>query len=379
MSNTIDAFLERFVAASGQFNAAKVGTLGYLGAVYLDLKPEVARTGQTIRINFPDVDAFTDQGVSDWTPEDVNPGYIDVTFNQRPGKAILIRDFEQYMTAASILDAFIDPTYKRAAEYANGQIAALINTTNFNVHAPIVSANQSSISIDDAANAWDLLVNAKVPISGPADASLLYHSRVHRATLTDSNWYQENLVGSIIANSARQDAARPGTAGNVAFQFARVPDQQAPTALTANLTGTVAVTNGSASVVGTGTAFTTQAKSGAYIVIGADAAAYRVDKVADDTHLTLVQAYPGTTASGLNYKRTTFASVAMHRNAIALAVRPLELINNGAVRSRLVMLNGLPMRLMLSYQHLKAGWLMTLDYGMAVKVIRPDFGVVITS
>jgi hypothetical protein len=32
---------------------------------------------------------------------------------------------------------------------------------------------------------------------------------------------------------------------------------------------------------------------------------------------------------------------------------------------------------MLSYQHLKSGWLMSLDYGMVAKVIRPDFGILI--
>lgn len=371
--------MERFLAASGQFNAAKVGTLGYLGAVYLDLRPQVARQGQTIRINFPDVAAFANQGIGDWTPEDINPGYVDVVFDQRPGKAILIRDFEQFLTAESILEQFIDPNYKRACEFANAYVASLITTTNFNIYSPLVSANQSSISVDDLANAWDLLVGNKVPISSPSDASLLYHSRVHRNMLTDATWNQESLVGSVIANSARQDALRPGTAGNVAFQFARVPDQQAPTTQTANLTGTVTVANGSTAVTGASTAFLTQAKAGAWLTFGADTVSYRVASVTSDTALVLGQSYGGSLTSGQTFKRTTYTSVAMHRNAIALAVRPLEIVNDGHVRSRLVVLNGIPMRLMLSYQHLKGGWLMTLDYGMAAKVIRPDHGVIIQS
>lgn len=371
--------MERLLAATGQFNKAKVGTLGYLGAVYLDVKPQVARQAQTIRINFPDLGAFTDAGVADWTPEEINPGYVDVVFNQRPGKAVLIRDFEQFLTAESILDQYIYPAYQRACEYANAQVAALITTGNFNTYSPLVSASQSSIGVDDAANAWDLLVNNKVPITGPNDASILYHSRVHRNTLTDTNWYQENLVGSLIANSARADAARPGTAGNVAFQFARIPDQQAPTSQTANLAGTVTVANGSTAVTGAGTAFTTAAKAGALLTFGADTVSYRVASVTSDTALVLSQAYGGALTSGNNYKRTTFTSVAMHRYAIALAVRPLELVNDGHVRSRLIMVNGLPMRVMMSYQHKSAGYLMTVDYGMAAKVIRPDFGVVIQS
>jgi hypothetical protein len=117
---------------------------------------------------------------------------------------------------------------------------------------------------------------------------------------------------------------------------------------------------------------------GSWIQFAGDTNYYQVKAVADDTHLTLAQAKVGT-ASGATYQRLTYTSVAMHRYAIALAVRPLELVNDGHVRSRLIMMRGLPMRLMLSYQHLKAGWLMTLDYGMVAKVIRPDFGVILNS
>ena len=98
-----------------------------------------------------------------------------------------------------------------------------------------------------------------------------------------------------------------------------------------------------------------------------------------DTALVLSQGYAGTTGSGKTYQRVTYTSVAMNKYAIALAVRPLELVNNGSVQSRLVMIQGLPFRLMLSYQHLKAGWLMTLDYAMVAAVIRPDFGILIQS
>lgn len=382
MANTITGFLERLTAAAGEFNKAKVGKLGYLDSVFLDVRPEVARAGQNIRVYFPDVSAYTDQAANDWNPDDVNPGYVDVPFGQRPGKAILIRDFEQFQTATDIIEQFIDPNYKRAMEYANAQIAALINSTNFNTYSPIVASKLANITIDDAANAWDILVGNKVPISDPENASLIYHNNVHRNMLTDTNWYQESLVGAVIASGVRQGAAEVGNAANTAFNYRRRYDQQAPTGVTANLTGTVSVTNGSTTVTGSSTTFSTQASVGSWITIGTDATAYRVAALSvstPDTSLTLSQAYGGTTASGKTYVRTTYTGVAMHRFAIALAVRPLDIVNDGHVRSRLIMMRGLPMRLMLSYQHLKAGWLMSLDYGMVAKVIRPDFGILITS
>jgi hypothetical protein len=60
------------------------------------------------------------------------------------------------------------------------------------------------------------------------------------------------------------------------------------------VTGTIAVTNGSKAVVGTGTTFTTQLKSGNTIVIAN--VEYRVESITDNTHLTLHADY----ATGLS-------------------------------------------------------------------------------
>lgn len=63
------------------------------------------------------------------------------------------------------------------------------------------------------------------------------------------------------------------------------------------VTGTVAVTQNSVAVVGTGTAFTTTLKPGQTLVIAG--VEYKVDSITDDTHATLHNVYAGTTASGL--------------------------------------------------------------------------------
>lgn len=387
MANDINAFLQRVTGAAGEFNKAKVGELEALNAVYLDVRPEVAVLGQTIRVYFPDIGAYTDQAANDWSPQDVNPGFIDVPFGQRPGYAIMVRDFEQFQTSTNIIDQFIDPNYKRAMEYANGQIFGLLNSINFPTTAtppqqasyPAITTAPAEVQVTDARLAWNLLKRNKVPISGPADASILYHPDVHANTLTDTNWYQENLVGAVIAESVRERTAELGTAGNLAFNFARRHDVQAPTAQSAALAGTAAVTAGSTAVTGTTTTFTTQAPVGTWLTFGTDTIAYPVKAVASDTTLTLGQAYAGTTQATATFTRLTYTGIAMHRFAIALAVRPLELVNNGQVSSRLIMMRGLPMRLQLSYQHRNSGWMLTLDYGMVAKVIRPDFGVLLNS
>lgn len=378
MANTIDAFLERLTGASGEFNKAKVGKLAFLGNVYLDVRPEVARQGQTIRVYFPDTGAWADQAANDWVLTDTNPGFVDIPFGLRPGYGIAIHDFEQFQTATNIIDQFIEPMYLRGQEFANGIVAGLVTPANFNVYAPLQSSTLGSIDIDTAANAWDVLVNNKVPIQNPDQAALIVHNHIHRNMLTDPNWYQESLVGAMIAQGTRTRAAEDGAA-RTSFNFNRFWDQQVVTGLSSALTGTNSITNGSAAVVGTSTLYTTEIKPGSWLLFGADPQPYRVASVTDATHITLTQQYQGTTAATATYKRQTFNSVAMHRYAIALAVRPLEIVNDGHIHSRLLMLNGLPFRVVVAWNHLKSSWVLTMDYGMVAKVIRPDFGVVIQS
>lgn len=64
--------------------------------------------------------------------------------------------------------------------------------------------------------------------------------------------------------------------------------------------GTVAVTNGSATVTGTGTNFTSAMVGGGFIKTG-DTASYKITAVASTTSLTLGTVYAGTTSSGSAY------------------------------------------------------------------------------
>jgi hypothetical protein len=378
VANTVTAFLETLVATSGDYNAAKVGKLSFLDGVYKDVKPEVGRNGKTVQVYFPDVGAFTDQQANDWSPEDINPNYIDVVFNQRPGKAILIRDFEQWQTATDIIEKFLDPCYKRGLEYFNGQLSGLITEDNFNSNATIIGTTDGTVTVGDAANAWGSLATAKVPVSpeDSANLSLFEHTRVYQSQLTDAAWSQENVVGAVIAQRARETGDLGG-----AFNFTRRWDQQAPTKTNA-ITGTVTATAGSTAVTGSGTSFTTDVIAGDRLTFTGDSTGqtYRVLSVTDDTHLTLAIPFAGTTGAAKTATQKTYLNLAMHRYAVALAVRPLELINQGEIiQSRIIMLKGIPFRVMFSYQHLKGGWLMTIDCGCAVKVLRPDFGVIIKS
>jgi hypothetical protein len=65
------------------------------------------------------------------------------------------------------------------------------------------------------------------------------------------------------------------------------------------LTGSIAVTNGSKSVIGTGTSWLANAEAGAKLKIGNNW--YDVAGITTNTALTLVQSFQGSSASGLSY------------------------------------------------------------------------------
>ena len=373
MANNVSAFLETLVAASGDYNAAKVSQLSFLSGVYLDVKSEVGRAGKTIDVYFPDLGAFTDQQANPWTPESLNPNFVPVVFNQRPGKAIAIHDFEQWQTAVQIGEKFLDPAYKRGLEYFNAQIASLVNTTNFNAYTPVQCQTPQEISVRDASRAWNRLAGNKVPVSDPSMLSIFKHNDVHAAMVNDTQWNQESLVGITAAEKARQQADL-----GMSFKFQHKWDQQAPKTSVA-LTGTLAPTNGSATVAGTGTSYTTQVNVGDNIIFAGDntETPYRVAAVGSNTSLTLTANYLGTTLASTTANTYSYTCLASHKYAMALAVRPLELVNNGQTHSRIIMLMGIPFRVQVSYEHMLSSWVMTIDAGCAVAMLRPEFGAII--
>ncbi len=70
-------------------------------------------------------------------------------------------------------------------------------------------------------------------------------------------------------------------------------------------TGTVAVTSGSAAIVGTGTLWATNAAAGQTFMIAGSSVPYVIGVVTDNTHITLSSNYAGSSQSGLSYEINT--------------------------------------------------------------------------
>ncbi len=464
MANNFAAFFETLVAGADEYNKAKVGRTALLDAVYKDVKPEAARIGKTVDVYFPDVGPLTAVNNGILTAQTVSPNYIPLVFQTRAGSALQFQDFEQWQTAVDLAQKFFDPLYKRAREYLNGQIAALITTANFNSNAPIVGAIQGEVGVADQLTAWGVLADQKVPLEDSDKLRVMVHNQVYRKMLGDAGWVQESLVSAAIASEARQSANLAH-----AFNFQPIWDQQMPTASGSILYGQVTLTASSATVTGLNTNFTTAGTGGApltgfYLVFGNDSAKkqYQVSSVQSDTSLTLAVVIPttlvaggsvtttarlitivsgtvtttlgsttvttgtasvivaanigqwltfsatGAVATGTNFYQIvsitdsthvvlatpvqaadvvsggiatvqSYTNLALHEYAIALALRPIATPDEArnVVDVSYMDLMGIPLRVMVSYVHIYQALFVTVDFGYALGVIRPDFGVII--
>jgi hypothetical protein len=78
-------------------------------------------------------------------------------------------------------------------------------------------------------------------------------------------------------------------------------------------------------------------------------------------------------------RRSGGLSLALHEYAIALALRPIATPDEArnVVDVTYLDLMGIPLRVMVSYVHIYQALFVTVDFGYALGVIRPDFGVII--
>ena len=118
-----------------------------------------------------------------------------------------------------------------------------------------------------------------------------------------STSYSPNIGNSVLTTSTSQVAidasSRLETHSSVTTDEGSFRDDFSGAAISSALTGTVNFVNGSLTLTGTGTAFTTQVREGDWIKKSADAETLyvEVDYVESDTSIVLLSAYTGTTAS----------------------------------------------------------------------------------
>jgi hypothetical protein len=146
------------------------------------------------------------------------------------------------------------------------------------------------------------------------------------------------------------------------------------------LSGTVS--SSTTTLTGTSTHFTTELTVGDWVQDGAAASsviACQIATIGSDSSATVAVA-PTTAYSGSTLTRRAYTNLALHEYAIALALRPIATPDEAknVVDVSYIGLMGIPLRVMVSYVHIYQALFVTVDFGYALGVIRPDFGVIIS-
>lgn len=68
----------------------------------------------------------------------------------------------------------------------------------------------------------------------------------------------------------------------------------------------------------------------------------------------------------------TFTGAIFHRWAIAMAVRPIAIPDTTVVKAMTMMFAGIPIRVMVGYNHIKMAEVFSIDCGFALKVVREN-------
>lgn len=70
----------------------------------------------------------------------------------------------------------------------------------------------------------------------------------------------------------------------------------------------------------------------------------------------------------------TFTGAYFHRYAVAVATRPLPTPDTAVVDATMIDYKGIPIRVMIGYNQAKLGFVVTVDAGFGLKVVRPEMG-----
>lgn len=118
----------------------------------------------------------------------------------------------------------------------------------------------------------------------------------------------DNKPALLIDTFEKRDGSAKTVFGNTTDLFEYDAMSEAVFYLTPRYeTGTIQVTNGDATVIGTGTAWLTEAKAGDFLYVGAigqndpTATWYEIASITSDTELELTVTYPGANSSGESY------------------------------------------------------------------------------
>lgn len=239
MPNTVSSFYQTVVAAAVEASQLLAPTWKLSQSIFWDYRPEQAALGQTLNIAIPNdpTSGVTDAGVADVGLTDIAFTTQAVVYNKHPYFGYVVRDFEQFNSPTQIRRVFMDAALKGIHNNINAAVAGLFVTGNFTTNAAIPTTVHT-ITVPQFLQAMGVLATQNVPVANdPLNMSLVLHPNVY-VTLMDGSttggqaWNSAMIAGDPTAEHIRQAGEMP-----TAYGMTIKMDQQIPATVGTTYTG----------------------------------------------------------------------------------------------------------------------------------------------
>lgn len=344
--------------------------------VNTDYANEARAKGDTIDVPIPSAIAVQEVAPAA-TPQstpDTSPTKVQIPLDKWYEAPFQLSDKDMAESVRGVIPMQVSEAVKALGNQVNSDLFALYKGvygyTGTAGTTPFATAND----ISDATNLRKVLNTQLAPLSPrravldpDAEANALGQRAFQDASWrSDASGLIEGQIGRKLGFDFFMDQSAPshtaGTLSGVTISGAHAVGVKSITVATAATTGSVAL------------------KQGDIITIAGDSQTYAV--AADATvgagttgTVTIVNGLAVATAGGeaVSVKASHAVNLGFHRDAFALAVRPLEAEGNGLgniIQSAVDPVSGLALRLEVSREHKRTRWSFDILYG--VKLVRPE-------
>lgn len=181
----------------------------FLRRIYWDNQPIVGIPYQTLTVVIPQVNegAVVDIGTGPIQPVDYAYSTVNVTLDSNLSVTNVFKDFDQARTPRRLRD-FFQTNFEALLRKINRKVVGYVNATNFPNYTLFTGNGTSThqITRSDITTAWTNLANVGVPMDDYANVSLLMTSASYGVMLSDTNFYQQYVVGEKAATDVQQRA-----------------------------------------------------------------------------------------------------------------------------------------------------------------------------
>jgi hypothetical protein len=317
VSNSISTLFQTVVSAATEASKVLAPTWGAVESIFWNYDPDNPQAvGNTVNVIIPQdpTNAVQDIGGGDAQITDIGFNATPIVINRHPEFGFVVRDFEQVNTQSKIRAIFMDAALKGIKSNINATVAGLFTTGNFPTN-PVISTTGHAITITQFLQGMAVLLDKNVPANTDLGNMTCLLPSYPYTTIMDAT------------------TGGPGAAWSQAF-------------IGGNRTAEFIREYGA--------------------VPNAFGTMFRLD-----------QQMPTSGSVGSR----TFTGAYFHRYAIAGVSRPLSAdteLAEKVVDTAVINFGGISVRIMIGYNQIKLGPVITIDAAYGLKVVRPEMAQLFT-